>query len=140
MSEVIESGAMARTTKALFEGGYSYGKDMEFEVEEYVTAEEAEDTHGYYMGSNHGGSYNVEVREDHVELVRSREEMRSRKLPTPAEVAAIISSEVIGFNDLNIDEADYSEGNGSIELYGSTREGLRFAVNVKVLSVEHADF
>lgn len=138
----IEPGAMARTTNDFHEDGYSYRKGMEFEVEEYATAEEAEASRGYYMGSNNGGGYNVEVREDHIELVRSATEMRSRTIPTPAEIAEHIASESLGgfSDDIDIDEADYSAKDGTFEVYGKTPEGLRFAATVKVLSVERADF
>jgi hypothetical protein len=140
--EKIEQGAMARTTQAWNENGYNYPEGIEFEVEEYATAEEAEseDGFGYYMGNRNGGFNNVEVREDHVALVRSAQEMAARQVPTLAEVAECIASEMMGFNDLNIDEADYSSQNGYLELYGKTDEGLRFAVAVKVLDVQETDF
>lgn len=138
----IEPGALARTTHDNHENGYSYRKGTEFEVEDYVSAEDAEcdSGKGYYYGSNHGGFNNVEVREDHVELVRSQSAMRARKLPTPAELAEHLASEALGFGDLNIDEADYSSGNGYFEVYGTTAEGLRFAAAVKVLDIDGTDF
>ena len=132
---------MARTTHAFHEDGYSYREGMEFEVEEYATAEEAEASHGYYMGNGNGGFNNVEVREDHVELVRSAADMRGRMLPTPAEIAEHLASESLGgWDGLDIDEADYSATDGSFEIYGRTPEGLRFAAVVKVLQVESTDF
>ena len=136
---IIEPGAMARTTQAFNENGYTYREGMKFTVEEHATAEQAEAAYGYYMGSNNSGFNNVEVREDHVELVRSAQEMAARQVPTPAEVAECIASELMGFNDLNIDEADYSDKNGFLELCGRTPEGLRFVANVKVLGVYEVD-
>jgi hypothetical protein len=140
--EKIEQGAMARTTQAWNENGYNYAEGLEFQVEYYATAEEADsdDGMGYYLGNRDGGFNNVEVREDHIELVRSAQEMGQRKLPTPQEVAEVIADEVMGFNDLNIDEADYSDPNGSLELVGTTPEGLRFVAYVKVLAIDHADY
>lgn len=141
MSNLIPSGALARTTQAFHEDGYTYREGMEFEVEERATAEEAEASHGYYMGSNNGGGYNVEVREDHAELVKSAADMRARTIPTPAEVAEHIASESLGgWDGLTVDEADYSATDGSFEIYGKTDDGLRFAAVVKVLAVERTDF
>ena len=141
---IIEPGAMARTTAANLENNYAYRQGMEFVVEEYATAEEAEsdDGKGYYIGSSNGGSYNVEVREDHAELVRSAKDMNARTIPTPADLAEYIASESFGgfWGDLEIDEADYSAKDGTFEVYGKTREGLRFAAVVRVLTVEGADF
>lgn len=139
MSGIIESGAMARTTQDFHEDGYSYRKGMEFEVEEYATAEEAEASHGYYMGSNNGGGYNVEVREDHIELVRSRAEMQARTIPSVGDVAEHLSMESHG-GDLGIYESDFGGGEGIINLYGTTPEGLGFAATVQVLSVERTDY
>jgi hypothetical protein len=137
----IETGAMARTTQDFHEDGYSYSKGTEFEVEEYATAEEADATHGYYMGNNSGGFNNVEVREDHAELIKSRAEMRKRTIPTLAEVAEHIASESLGgWDGIEIDEADYSAKDGTFEVYGKSADGLRFTAVVQVLQVEHADF
>lgn len=137
----FEPGSMARTTVENREDGYNYGKGVEFEVEDYVTAEEAEsdDWYGYYNGSNNGGFNNVEVREDHVELVRSREDMRARTLPTVSDIAEHIGSEAMG-GDFDIHETDWGGGDGIIYLYGKTPEGLNFAATVKVLDVERTDF
>ncbi|UXM92536.1 hypothetical protein [Paenarthrobacter sp. JL.01a] len=141
MTEPFEYGAMLRTTTAHHEDGYKYNKGVEFEVEDYVTAEEADadDGYGYYYGSNHGGINNVEVREDHVELVRTLEEMRARTLPSISDIAEHIGSEALG-GDFDIRETDWAGGEGVINLYGTTPEGLPFAAVVKVLSVESTDF
>lgn len=141
MTTPIESGALARTTQAFHEDGYSYGAGMEFEVEEHATAEQADASHGYYMGSNNGGGYNVEVREDHTEMVKSAAEMRKRTIPTAPELAEHIASESLGgFGDnIDLDEADYSAKDGTFEVYGS-KDGLRFAATVRVLTIERTDF
>lgn len=142
MSKPFGYGAMLRTTAANHENGYSYQEGMEFEVEDYATAEEADsdDGYGYYYGSNNGGCNNVEVREDHVELVKSKEQMDARSIPTKAEVAEHIASESMGFgDDIEFDEADYSAKDGTFEIYG-TKDGLRFAATVRVLTVERTDF
>jgi hypothetical protein len=136
----IESGALARTTQAFFEDGYAYGKGVEFEVEEYATAEEADASHGYYMGNQDGGFNNMEVREDHAELVRSAADMNARTIPTPAELAEHIASESLGGFDIDLDQADYSAKDGTFEVYGKTADGLRFGATVRVLSVERTDF
>lgn len=137
----IEQGALAQTTTENHGDGYNYCKGMEFEVEEYITSEDAEsdDGYGYYMGSNNGGCYNVEVREDHVELVRSAGAMRTRTLPTLSDIAEHIGSEAMG-GRFDIHETDWGGGEGIINLYGTTPEGLSFAATVKVLNVERVDF
>ena len=141
MSEPFEYGAMLRTTAEHHEDGYDYAKGMEFEVEDYVNAEDADadDGYGYYYGSNMGGINNVEVREDHVELVRTHAQMRARTLPTVSDVAEHIGSEVLG-GDLDIHETDWGGGEGIINLYGTTPEGLGFAAVVHVVRVERTDF
>jgi len=142
MSTPFEYGALVRTTVANHDNGYSYHDGMEFEVEDYVTAEEAEsdDGYGYYYGNNNGGFNNVEVREDHVELVKSKDQMDARTIPTPAEIAEHLGSEALGFGDeIELDEADCSAKDGTFEIYG-TKDGLRFAATVKVLAVERTDF
>lgn len=141
MSTPFEYGAMVRTTVAHRENGYNYGAGMEFEVEDYVTAEDAEssDGYGYYNGSRNGGINNVDVREDHVELVRSPEQMRARALPSISDIAEHIGSEAMG-GDFDIHETDWGGGEGIINLYGTTPEGLSFAATVKVLNVERTDY
>ena len=141
MTELIEYGALARTTHKHHEDGYNYHAGMTFTVEDYVTAEEAEadDGFGYYYGSNHGGMNNVEVREDHVEEIKSREQMDARTIPTIDEVAAHIGSETHG-GDLGVHESDWGSGDGIINLYGTTEDGLGFAAVIKVLAVERTDF
>lgn len=141
MSTAIENGAMARTTQAFHDDTYSYGAGVEFEVEDYATAEQAGESHGYYMGSSNGGFNNVEVREDHVELVKSAADMRARTIPTAAALAEHLASEALGgFGDIDLDEADYSDHDGSFEVFGTTADGLRFGATVKVTSIERVDF
>lgn len=139
MNTPLEPGSLARTTVAFFEEGYAYRKGIEFEVEYYVTPEESGESHGYYVGLHEDS--NVEVREDHVELVKSRAEMNARTIPTPAEIAEHLASESLGgFGDpFELDEADYSAKDGTFEVYG-TKDGLRFAAVVKVLHVERTSF
>jgi hypothetical protein len=141
VTALIEYGALARTTTECREGGYNYYAGMTFTIEDHVTAEEAEadDGFGYYYGSNNGGMNNVEVREDHVEAIKSREEMDARTIPTIDEVAAHIGSEAHG-GDLGIHESDWGSGDGVINLYGTTEDGLGFAAVIKVLAVERTDF
>jgi hypothetical protein len=141
MSTPLETGSLARTTVAFSEEYYNYPAGMEFEIEDYASAEEADEPYGYYLGHNNGGFNNVDVREDHVELVKSAAEMHSRTIPTPAELAAHLASESLGgFGDrVDLDESDASAKDGTFEVYG-TKDGLRFAAIVKVLQVERTDF
>jgi len=132
---------MARTTTAHNENGYSYRAGMEFEIEEHATAEEADsdDGFGYYLGNRSGGFNNVEVREDHVELVKTRAQMQARELPSLSDVAEHLAKEAHG-GDLGVYESDWGSGEGIIYLYGETEEGVHFAAEVKVLSVQRTDF
>lgn len=141
MNTPIEPGSLARTTTAFFEDNYGYREGMEFEVEEYVTAKEAEASHGYYLGNIRGGYSNVDVREDHVEIVKSAAVMNARTIPTPAELAEHLASESLGgFGDnLSLNEADYSDMDGTFEVYG-TKDGLGFVATVKVLHVGRTDY
>lgn len=141
MSTPLKPGSLARTTVAFSDDYYNYPAGMEFEIEDYATAEEADEPYGYYYGSIHGGYNNVDVREDHVELVRSAEDMQSRTIPTPAEIAEHLASESLGgFGDsIDLTESDYSAKDGTFEVYG-TKDGLRFGAIVKVLQVERTDY
>lgn len=131
---------MARTTVTFSDDIYNYRAGVEFEIEYHATAEEADESHGYYYGTTTNDS-SIDVREDHVELVKSRAEMNARTIPTPAEIAEHLASESLGgFGDpFELDEADYSAKDGTFGVYGS-KDGLRFAAVVKVLHVERTDF
>lgn len=140
MNKPIETGALARTTVAFSDNYYNYPAGMEFEVEDYATAEQADEPYGYYYGNTNGG-YNIDVREDHVEFVKSRAEMDCRTVPTPAQIAEHLANESLGgFGaPFDLDESDWSAKDGTFEIYG-TKDGLRFAAEVKVLRVVRTDY
>lgn len=140
MNTPLEPGSLARTTVAFSDDLYNYRAGVEFEIEYHATAEEAGESHGYYYGTTQSDS-SIDVREDHVELVKSRAEMNARTIPTPAEIAEHLAYESLGgFGDaFALDETDWSAKDGTFEVYG-TKDGLRFAAVVKVLHVERTSF
>lgn len=144
MSHPIEPGALARTIRRT-SPAYSFdelGEGLEFEVETYVPAEEAEDGIDFYWGNADGGMMSVCVRAEDVEQVKTKAEMEARALPSVGDIAEHLVSEALGGFGAKFDihEADYGAGDGFINLYGKTREGLPFAVAVKVLDVERTDW
>lgn len=140
----IEVGALARITRDAVPGsGHTYKQGKEFVVEDYVAAADSDDGIPFYWGSSHqtGNMNDVVVLADAVELVKSGAAMAARALPPASAVAEHISSEALGFgtDEFRFDEADYSAGDGTFELYGRTSEGLPMAVTVKVIRIVEVD-
>jgi hypothetical protein len=142
----LEVGALARITRDIAPTEFSeklYKAGKEFIVEDYVSATDSEDGVPFYWGSSHktGNMHDVVVVADAVELVKSSAEMAARTLPTPASIAKYLASEALGFggDDFAFNEADYSAGDGSFEIYGRTTEGLPLGVTVKVIRVVQGD-
>lgn len=110
----------------------------EFVVEDYVPAAVAEDGVAFYCGSNNGGSYNVDYPAEGLKLVRTAAGMSARTLPSTADLAAAIGRGLgsIGQSiNLELYEADYSEGDGTVEFLGRTHDGLGIVFTVQVTSV-----
>lgn len=142
---IIEEGALARITRDITDE-YSkrqYRKGHEFIVEDYVSAEESEDGIPFYWGSTHksGNINDVVVVHDAVELVKSSADLAARTLPSAKAIAAYLAGEALGFggDDFSFREADYSAGDGSLELYGRTADGLPMGVTVKVIRIVQVD-
>lgn len=146
----IEEGALARTTTDIIrdKGGERerrYPKGHEFVVEDYVSAEDSEDGVPFYWGSTHksGNMNDVVVEARHVELVKSEAVMSARTLPSAKAIAEYLGSESLGGfggKGFTFNEADYSAGDGTLELYGSTDDGLPVGVTVKVIRIVQVDF
>lgn len=141
----IETGALARITQDFY-NEYSkrqYRKGHEFIIEDYVNAEESDDGVPFYWGSTHksGNINDVAVSADRVELIKTEAAMNSRTLPSANAIAEYLASEALGFGgeDFSFSEGDYSAGDGTLELYGRTTEGLPMSVTVKVIRIVMAD-
>lgn len=145
----IEEGALVRTTKEIIRGEGSdrkrrYPKGHEFVVEDYVSASDSEDGIPFYWGSTHksGNINDVVVEAQHVELVKTQASMSERTLPSAKAVAQYLAVEALGFGgeDFSFNDADYSAGDGTFELQGTTTDGLAMGVTVKVIRIVQTDF
>lgn len=122
--------------------GYVEGFDArvgtQFEVEDYVSAEDAEDGVAFYWGSTNGNLNNVTAAASAVELVKTAEQMRDRSVPTPTAMAHALGLSLLG--DHGLLEADETEvDDDCVLIYGETPDGLRAEVRVKVVSVYRVD-
>jgi hypothetical protein len=131
----LPEGTHARVVR--FVEGFEARVGTEFEVEDYVTAEQAEDGVAFYWGSRHGGINNVTAAASSIEVVRTAEQMRARRVPTCEEVARGLS--LLGDHDTF--DCDETEPDGSlVTCYGATPDGLRVAVEVRVVGVTWVDW
>lgn len=126
-------GALLRVTEHI--DGWAR-KGTEFTVEFYASAEEA-DGLAYYNGVTQHGS-NVDVLPENVELVKTPEEMRARRIPTAEQIIAELDC-LDDYDDFEINAADRPEGN-SREISGVTADGLFFACTITVSNVYQGDF
>lgn len=139
----IPAGSLAKITQDFRddENSRSRKKGDLIEIEDYVSAEEAEYGVAFYWASSHGtGNMNdVCVEADHVELVKTPEEMNARRIPTMEELRAFLGSELLGdAPTFDVTETDH-DGNG-VEIAGTTRDGLRFVATIQITSIYEADF
>lgn len=133
----IEIGALARTTDHGYHWDDNYVDGMKFVVEDYVSAEEAEDGVAFYYGSHSDGMNNVTVLEEHAELALSKSQMGQRQLPSKESLQQAFAFELLGsWDEYSISEADHSEP-GVIDLLGETEDGLPFSVKVYIGEVHH---
>ena len=137
---MIQRGALARVlrdTPDLVNEGNTFREGLEFEVEDYATAEQSEDGKAFYYGST-GDNYNdVCVYEEDVEEARSLEEMRARTIPAPSEILNSLSSSFWGSNDgFDINLSTTNTTDNSIEFEGTTKEGLHFGFTFKLTELE----
>lgn len=130
-------GALLRVTDTHKCGGeQSTLKGVEFEVEFYATAEEAEGE-AYYNGQTQHG-YNVDALPQYVELVKTPEQMRARRIPTAEQIIAELDC-MDDYDDFEINAADAPDG-ASREISGVTADGLFFACTITVSDVYQGDF
>lgn len=146
----IKEGSLARTTAAVIRDAGDkrerrYPKGHEFIVEDYVSADDSEDGIPFYWGSTHksGNMNDVVVEASCVELVKTEAAMSARTLPSAQAIAEHLGSEALGGfggQGFSFNEADYGAGDGTLELYGSTDDGLAVGVTVKVIRIVQGDF
>ncbi len=129
----ITEGALGRLVSGT---GNGLRVGDEFEVEDYVAAESAEDGVAFYWVSAWGGFCNVAAPADCVVQVKSAAEMRARRPPSLEDVAREL--DLLG--DHGTFESDETEVEGAIVMvYGVTPDGLRLRVKVQVVDVEMVD-
>ena len=135
----IEEGALVRLTRDA--DGYRAG--FEFVVDEYVEPrpeserEPDEIDAPIYYGNANGGSGNVCVPADAVEVVRTAAEMDARKVPTVQEIAQELGI-TDGWSDaFEIDE--WIRSGDEIECYAKTSDGLPFGFTIKVTAAWETD-
>lgn len=140
MSDFIEFGALAKVTRDIPDLALRMGQLIV--IEDYVSAEASEDGTPFYWASSHGtGNMNdVIVYADAVELVKTSEQMNSRRIPTLAEVRNFLGFALLEVGDgFDISETDYF-GEDGVEIAGKTSEGLPFVATIQITSIYEADF
>lgn len=135
---VLPTGALGRVTEDHTLDQRRIFKGSTFEVEDYVSSEEAEDGIPFYWCSNNGGLNNLCVLADKVELVKTAEQMYARRIPTAEEIIAELDC-LDDYEDFRIDAAESPDGN-SREISGRTKDGLFFACTITVSNVYQGDF
>lgn len=102
-------------------------------VEDYVSTEDAEDGHAFYWASNNGGLNNVVIAAEHVQLVKTPEQLAQARVPSAEDIKEHLGSALLGDGDgFDITETDRSEGERTVAVYGRTDDGLAFGVHVSV--------
>lgn len=146
MTEPLPQGTLVRTTRYLVGPNALDAVDrpvgFEFEIEEFVTAgDPASDEIGvdFYYGNARGGINNVVVPADAVEVVRTAEQQRARKLPTRTQIRELLGLWMLADADhLKITETS-PDGPVSLEVFGRTDEDLPFGARVVVEQVWRTD-
>lgn len=132
MTEPMKRGALARVTTETEDmarppsfGKRVYPVGFEFEVEDYVSADDAGDGVPFYWGNAHGGGNNVCVLASAVEQAKSAEQMNARELPKASDLLDFVSSALLGSHrGLDVDEV--SRSGQVVEGFGRTEDGLTF--------------
>lgn len=112
----------------------------ELTLEDYVSAEEAEDPTGvaFYWASTEQGVNDRWVEAGAIEVIQTAKEAAARRPPTREEVAEGLNGLL---TDHDVFDCDEIERDGdTLMLYGKTPDGLRVAVELQVQSVVQVDF
>ena len=144
MNNPLEVGALARITRDIPTGGgeRALREGQLIEIEDYVSAEEAENGTPFYWASTHGtGNINdVVVDADAVEQVKTAAQMNARRIPTVNELRHFLGFALLEEGDeIEITETSI-DGESGLEIAGSTHDGLRFAATIQITSIYEADF
>lgn len=141
----LTEGTLARITETHvgLDNRNNY-KDTTFVVDEFISAEEAEDGVAFYWGSSEYGYGNVAVEATKVAQVMSADEARARKVPSLAEVTRFLAGAAVSYGDgdtFRVDGAEYFDRErGVFSVEGKADNGLRFVAQVQVQFVEEQDF
>jgi hypothetical protein len=143
VTEPFKQGSLVRTTKLTPNFAKSGSAKLvmtkpgfEFTVEEYISAEEAEDGTAFYWGSAQGGCNNVAAWASDIELVKTADEMAARRIPTVPEVVELISSALIGAEGVHETDRD---GVSGVEVYARAENGLTYGFRVHVTDLWRTD-
>lgn len=137
MSENHPAGTAVRLTESTTDlsSQRELGKGGEFEVEDFVPAEEAEDGKAFYWLQRSDGT-SACVHPEVIELIRTAEQQRARKLPEPKELLSLISNAMIsgeGIYETNVD------GPNTIEVYGRADNGLTYGFRLALTGIWKTD-
>lgn len=141
MMDKFGYGDLIRVTETHEVDGRMVSKGAELLVEDFVPAgEDPEDDlpFDWYYCTDLDGCGNFEVAADKVELVKTAQQMRNRKLPTPEEIIRELHC-MDDYGVFEIDSADAPDG-ASREISGRTSEGLSFVCTITVSGVNQVDW
>ena len=145
MTEPMKQGTLARVTEGCQDlvknsllggvlGHRQYPAGFEFEVEDFVSAEQSEDGRAFYWGSAGGGGNNICVLAADVEQVKSTEEMDARALPEAKQLLDFICSAMLGDGEGMTIEGMHMEDR-EIAGFGTTDDGLDFEFSIPLTEI-----
>lgn len=144
MSKPLEAGDLAVITKDIPASGgmRAFQAGYKFVVEEYVDAEEAEQSQGYYVGTTHNSDNfsDVEVDEEFVRLETPGSEVPVRRAPTVAELRSFLGGALLDDGENITVHQTMPDGEDSIEIFGRTAEGLPFGATLQITSIYKTDY
>lgn len=108
-----------------------YPKGTRAIVEDYVSAEDAEDGHAFYWASSNGGLNNVVIAAEHAQLMKTPKQLAQSRVPSTEVLKEYLGSALLGDGDsFDITETDRSEDERTVAIYGRTDDGLSFGVHL----------
>lgn len=136
MSENHPAGTAVRLTESTTDlsSERELRKGDEFEVEDFVSAQETEDGKAFYWLQRSDGS-SVCVRDGVLEEIRTAKEQRARVLPDAKELLTLVSDAVIhgdGVYETTLDGA-------SIAVYGRADNGLTYGFRLALTGIWKTD-
>lgn len=136
MSENHPAGTAVRLTESTTDlsSERELRKGDEFEVEDFVGAQETEDGKAFYWLQRSDGS-SVCVRDGVLEAIRTAKEQRARVLPDAKELLTLVSNTVIhgdGVYETTLDGT-------SIAVYGRADNGLTYGFRLALTGIWKTD-